>query len=581
MAAPKTVLTYPLNGATKDFTIPFEYLARKFVVVTLIGKTRQTLILNSDYRFTNRTTVTTTKAWGPADSFASLEVRRVTSATDRLVDFADGSILRAYDLNTAQVQSLHIAEEARDLTADTIGVNNDGDLDARGRRIVNVADAVLDGDAVTLRQEKAWGAGALNQANRSEVMANESARHATNSANSSVRSEQMANESNRHATRSDAAAGQSAASQVAAKDSQDIAVANANLSKAFATNPEDVLVTPGLYSSLHYSRKSAMSAQQAYTDANRSVAQADRSTTQADRAKLEADKLGNANALMEVIEVSGITQGGTRYKPDMAMVVQGSGEFFRLSQGVLRKAITEHDVRINRIVQGQIAGTAPSTSGASEIAWFGDATALTPGIGTYAGALTIREKNMASGNDPAYSPSITMHWGGKAVRQMWLNANGSLMWGNSYDPGASRTFASHDAAGRLTLGGSAYIQTDGVLVSPVYEGGDLYTELQQYRRMKKRYYLKREVIWTGSAGTNGMVITLNRPIEDGELLFFFYPNYPYDGNACHIKRGVRNNHSFGGSGVTIFDVSADGRTAVSGSKCNSQLMVSSLLLANS
>ncbi|WP_152687712.1 phage tail fiber domain-containing protein, partial [Pseudomonas fildesensis] len=36
MAAPKTVLTYPLNGAQRDFPIPFEYLARKFVVVTLI-----------------------------------------------------------------------------------------------------------------------------------------------------------------------------------------------------------------------------------------------------------------------------------------------------------------------------------------------------------------------------------------------------------------------------------------------------------------------------------------------------------------------------------------------------------------
>ena len=144
MAAPKTVLTYPLNGAQKDFTIPFEYLARKFIAVTLIGKTRQTLTLNSDYRFTSRTNVTTTKAWGPGDQFTSIEIRRVTSATDRLVDFADGSILRAYDLNTSQVQSLHIAEEARDLTADTIAVNNDGDLDARGRRLVKDRKSVVE-----------------------------------------------------------------------------------------------------------------------------------------------------------------------------------------------------------------------------------------------------------------------------------------------------------------------------------------------------------------------------------------------------------------------------------------------------
>ncbi|MDD0975430.1 phage tail fiber protein [Pseudomonas fontis] len=154
MAAPKTVLTYPLNGAQKDFAIPFEYLARKFITVTLIGKVRKPLTLNSDYRFTSRTNITTTKAWGPGDEFESIEVRRVTSATERLIDFSDGSILRAYDLNTAQLQALHISEEARDITADTIGVNNSGDLDGRGRKIVNVSNATEDGDAVSFRQIK-------------------------------------------------------------------------------------------------------------------------------------------------------------------------------------------------------------------------------------------------------------------------------------------------------------------------------------------------------------------------------------------------------------------------------------------
>ncbi|WEM05632.1 tail fiber protein [Pseudomonas phage vB_PaeM-G11] len=301
MAAPKTVLTYPLNGAQKDFIIPFEYLARKFIAVTLIGKTRQTLTLNSDYRFTSRTNVTTTKAWGPGDQFTSIEIRRVTSATDRLVDFADGSILRAYDLNTSQVQSLHIAEEARDLTADTIAVNNDGDLDARGRRLVNLADAVLDGDAVTLRQDKAWGASALNQANRSEQQANIATQQA-NIAGSQARtavdaagtSTVMANESARHSGNSSTSAAQS-------KESATTSIANSNLSKAWANAAEDVLVTPGLYSSLHYSRKSANSAAQAYQDANRSTTQADRSKTEADRAKVEADKLGNANAFMGTI----------------------------------------------------------------------------------------------------------------------------------------------------------------------------------------------------------------------------------------------------------------------------------------
>lgn len=171
MAAPKTVKTYDLNGTLKDFPITFEYLARKFVTVTLIGTDRQELVLNTDFRFSTPTQITTmrTAAWGPGDGYDLIEIRRLTSATDRLVDFADGSILRAFDLNTSQIQSLHIAEEARDLTADTIGVNDEGNLDARAKRIVNVADPVDPGDAVTLRFEQDWAASTLNNKIASET----------------------------------------------------------------------------------------------------------------------------------------------------------------------------------------------------------------------------------------------------------------------------------------------------------------------------------------------------------------------------------------------------------------------------
>lgn len=174
----RTVMTYPLNGSTVDFNITFEYLARKFVSVTLIGKDRKELVLNQDFRFTTKTQITTTRAWSPSDGYTMIEVRRYTSATDRLVDFSDGSILRAYDLNIAQIQTLHVAEEARDLTADTIGVNNDGNLDARGRRIVNLAIAVEDGDAINLGQVKQWNESAWNSKNEAATSANWSARWA-------------------------------------------------------------------------------------------------------------------------------------------------------------------------------------------------------------------------------------------------------------------------------------------------------------------------------------------------------------------------------------------------------------------
>ncbi|APU03064.1 tail fiber protein [Pectobacterium phage PP81] len=147
----KTVVTYNLDGS-RDFAVPFEYLARKFVKVTLIGQDRRELDITTDFRFSTKTTITTTRTWGAADGYSLIEIRRFTSVSDRLVDFQDGSILRANDLNLAQIQAIHIAEEARDLTADTIAVDNDGNLDARGRRLVNLVDGVDPQDAVTVKQ---------------------------------------------------------------------------------------------------------------------------------------------------------------------------------------------------------------------------------------------------------------------------------------------------------------------------------------------------------------------------------------------------------------------------------------------
>lgn len=151
MSTYKTVVSYGLTGG-RDFTIPFEYLARKFIQVTLVGDGIRTLLtLNTDYRFSTTTTITTNQIW-PVGKYREIEIRRFTSATDRLVNFNDGSILRATDLNLSQIQTLHVAEEARDLSIDLLSLDSNGNFDARNHRIVNVADAVNPQDAVTLKQ---------------------------------------------------------------------------------------------------------------------------------------------------------------------------------------------------------------------------------------------------------------------------------------------------------------------------------------------------------------------------------------------------------------------------------------------
>lgn len=289
----KTVMTYPLDGSTTDFNIPFEYLARKFVRVTLIGVDRKELILNQDYRFATKTTISTTRALGPSDGYNLIEIRRYTSATERLVDFTDGSILRAYDLNISQVQTLHVAEEARGLTADTIGVNNDGDLDARGRRIVNVTDAKDPGDAITLGQVQRWNDSALNSANRARaeadratVRASEAATSAGNSASSASLSRDWAiKESPVEGTfkSSRSYALDSIAYRDASKSSADASAASASAASASEIN----------------TKNSEIAAKTSETNAKTSETNAKASE---ERAIEEANKLENMNGLAGALD---------------------------------------------------------------------------------------------------------------------------------------------------------------------------------------------------------------------------------------------------------------------------------------
>lgn len=116
----KTIVTYLLDSVTTEFDIPYQYLARRFVVVSLLSDSGEprVLTMGSEYRFVSKTRIALLRPWGANDGYSRIEIRRVTSATDRIVDFADGSILRAYDLNTAQLQALHVSEEGREQTAE-------------------------------------------------------------------------------------------------------------------------------------------------------------------------------------------------------------------------------------------------------------------------------------------------------------------------------------------------------------------------------------------------------------------------------------------------------------------------------
>lgn len=146
-----TIAFYTGDGATTDFTVPFDYLAKKFVRVSLgvtILKGGDYGDTSKDYYFLDKTKV---RLKVPPQEGEVLTIRRYTSATDRVVSFKDASVLKATDLDVSSVQTIHIAEESRDIINDALIKDKGGNGDAKGNRIVNVGDPIGDNDAITLK----------------------------------------------------------------------------------------------------------------------------------------------------------------------------------------------------------------------------------------------------------------------------------------------------------------------------------------------------------------------------------------------------------------------------------------------
>ena len=139
----KTSVTYEATGEQTVFNIPFDYLRNSFVKAK-IGEEGTPMKYGTDYTVANRQITFTTAPVG------MLYVYRETP-TDRMVQFMEGSVLKATDMNISTLQQLHIIEESQDWTISNAVVFNDETLawEAKGYRITNVADPVNAQDVVT------------------------------------------------------------------------------------------------------------------------------------------------------------------------------------------------------------------------------------------------------------------------------------------------------------------------------------------------------------------------------------------------------------------------------------------------
>ena len=145
----KATIFYEWEQGKSAYNFPFPYLSKQFVKVRVDHANASTLLeYNRDYTIEGQTLTLTPVH--PFVSGATLCIYRQTP-TGSLVDFSDGSLLLASEMDRLSTQLLHVEEENSDLIASTgMFADDDNSWQGQGRRIKNLSDPVDAHDAVTL-----------------------------------------------------------------------------------------------------------------------------------------------------------------------------------------------------------------------------------------------------------------------------------------------------------------------------------------------------------------------------------------------------------------------------------------------
>ena len=185
----KTSVTYKGNGTQKQFDFPFDYLRKAFVKVSVNDA------IVDGYTIDNRSVIFNI---APASNDV-IVIYRETS-TDRLVSWADASVLKAADMTISQVQQLHILEEGKDWSiANSMVLNGDNEWEGRNHKIVNVVDPTTPQGVVTKHYMETVQGGFVqqneqikNEATKQAQLATQKAKEADTSAKAAKASEGVA-----------------------------------------------------------------------------------------------------------------------------------------------------------------------------------------------------------------------------------------------------------------------------------------------------------------------------------------------------------------------------------------------------
>ena len=121
---------YTGNGSTTQYAVSFTYRDQADVTVTINGVATTAFTYNA-----SGTQITFTSA--PANGSA-IEIRRRTSQSSRLVDYAAGSVLTENDLDTDSNQAFFMGQEAIDDAGDVIKLDAANfQWDVQSKRLTN------------------------------------------------------------------------------------------------------------------------------------------------------------------------------------------------------------------------------------------------------------------------------------------------------------------------------------------------------------------------------------------------------------------------------------------------------------